>query len=234
MTGALFATVTIVLLAGALGVACRRRAEPADSAGPPSRSETAPAVQPSPPESFGYKCAWLAIRGRSLEQVVAALPLHSARRANWREGIAVAYGGSGEVFVSPPVDGWIFVVGLRGLPGPGDSKHADEIVPFVTRLSRDLDTSVQFFFTHRIVETHVWGMAAQGKLVRAFGYSGEQGETLLDVGAPTDAEKALNPAERAKPNEKTVMRVAGQWGIDPQTLEQRDAGPGAGWIGKIR
>src|ERR1700760_15961 len=102
MRGVLVAAVSIgLLLAGALGVACGRRSEANDAAVLPSQGELAPAVQPSPPEAFGYKCAWLAIGVHSVEQVVGALPLRSARRANWHDGIAVAYGNAGEVFVSP-------------------------------------------------------------------------------------------------------------------------------------
>jgi hypothetical protein len=77
-------------------------------------------------------------------------------------------------------------------------------------------------------------MAVRGKVVRAFAYSGEQGETLFDVGAPTDGEKALNQKELAEPNEETVMQVAGKWGINPQTLDQQGLRAGVGWIGRIK
>ncbi len=112
--------------------------------------------------------------------------------------------------------------------------HKDEIVPFVTRLSRDLDTSVQFFFSHRVTETHAWVMATRGAVVRAFAYSGEQGETLINLGTQTDGEKALNQTELADPNEETVMQVAGKWGIDPQTLDQQGHTLGVGLVGRIK
>jgi hypothetical protein len=229
------AHIAIVLaIAGALGIGCGRRSAEHDSGAAPPREETTGTVRPTHPESFGYKCAWLAVAGRSDEQVVAALRLREARRASWHDGVLAAYGHTGKVFVSPALDGWVFVVGQGGMPQPGDSKHADEVMPFVTRLSRDLDTTVQYFFSHRIVETHAWVMAVKGKVVRAFGYSGGRGETLFNVGLPTDAEKRLNPEERTAPDEDTVMKVAGEWGINPQTLDDLDAGPGTGFIGEMR
>ena len=151
----------------------------------------------------------------------------------WHDGLAVAYGPTSELFVSPAVQGWTFVVGLLGLPPLQGVDGSPAIAPFVARLSRELDTTVQVFFTHRVTETHAWVLANRGELVRAFAYSGEEGAALFDTGAPTEVERSLTPAERSSPDEGVVLRIAGAWGLDPQTLDQRSQEVGAGWVGRL-
>ena len=64
-------------------------------------------------------------------------------------------------------------------------------MPFLCDLSRQLQTVVQCFQTHRVVEAHTWGCAENGNLIRLYGYIGERGETLFDIGEQTDAEVSL-------------------------------------------
>ena len=83
---------------------------------------------PDRPASFGYKMAWLAIRSRNTDAVLDALNLTSAVRCNWKSGIGTVYDhhlGNDHIFVSPPVNGWTFVVGLA-LPHPAGRGFADK------------------------------------------------------------------------------------------------------------
>lgn len=195
--------------------------------------------------AFGYQCGWLAIRGASPDRVIAALALDEVRPSGWPDGIAAAYEGG--VFVSPPADGWVLVVSTA-LPDAGDDEHADEITPLVTALSRDLDATVQYFGTHRVVEYHAWAWAERGALVRAYAYAGEQGVTALDVGPPTPAEQALELRlfdERSPeaaddaywerddlryPDEDLVLAIAAAWSLDPKILDGRAVADG--WLGR--
>ena len=87
--------------------------------------------------------------------------------------------------------------------------------------------------------------------MRLYGYLGERGETLFDIGGQTDAEASLGfrffderspEASDPKvdywaredltfPNEDHVMQLAGKWSIDPTTLEEREVGDG--WLGEV-
>ncbi len=212
-----------------------------------SRPSEADVPKRSRPVSFGYKTQWLAIRGVDPRRVVEALELVDARPSGWREGIAAGYGES--VFVSPSIDGWILVVG-SSLPS-FDTKHGDEpLRSLLVELSRSLDTEVQYFGTHRIVEYHAWARADRGRLLRAYAYIGESGATVIDEGLQTNQEQAIGFRlfdERAPeadvdayrertdiswPDEESVMRVAGAWSINPTTLDGWEQETGPGWLGR--
>lgn len=184
------------------------------------------------PLAFGYQSTWLAVRGSNLKDVSKALPLVHAHETSWRDGLASVYDFERRVFVSPPVAGFIFVVSGLGLPAitPGAE---DQVVPFVARLSKDLNTEVQYFSTHRVVELHAWALAIRGTVSRAFAYVGESNETPLDLGPLTPTEAALGDRALRRPTEDVVMRVAAGWGIDPQALEDYEAEPNLGLLGTL-
>ena len=129
------------------------------------------------------------------------------------------------IFVSPEVRGFVFVVGPMALP-------ADErSVKLATRLSAKLSARVQYFFTHRVVEQHGWLLAVKGVLARAYAYSGESGRILFDIGKRTEAERAL---VTMRITERTVLSIAGAWGISPITLaEIEQSGDGYGRLADI-
>ncbi len=183
------------------------------------------------PVPFGFKMAWLAIKGVPAEKV-AAVVLPRSRRVEWAEGIKTVYDGwmEGVTFVSPAVDGWVFVVS-GGLPDAGDTKHPDRITPVIIKLSEKLATTVQYFATHRVSEYHAWALADHGKLIRAYAYVGDEDHVSLDTGKPTTGEQQLKLPTH--PSEEHVMQVAGKWSVDPTTLETRKSDPGPGWLGRL-
>jgi hypothetical protein len=201
--------------------------------GPAPRARRAQPGVGSPPEdfpvSFGYKTAWLAIDTEDTPAVVEALGLHHVRRATWAEGLYRA------TFVAPPVLGWTLVEGVR--PEAGDPR----LLPFLEGLSKRFG-EVQYFGTHRVVDYHAWAKAVDGRVVRAYGWLGERGEVLLDVGPKTTEEEELGFrfVDRTTvggdweglqmPDEEDVMRIAGRWSINPQQI---DAYPsvGVGYLG---
>jgi hypothetical protein len=88
-------------------------------------------------------------------------------------------------------------------------------------------------------------------LTRLYGFIGERGATLFDIGGQTDAEVSLGfrffnerspEASDPKidywaredltiPNEAHVMRLAGKWSIDPTTLDGQELDDG--WVGEV-
>ena len=200
--------------------------------------------------SFGYKCAWIAVRTESPLTVATALGLRNLRPSSWEEGIAAAYRYEPKVilarhaFLTPPIDDWVLCASTAFF----NLETEQQLVPFLCDLSRQLRTVVQCFQTHRVVESHTWGCAEDGKLTRLYGYIGERGETLFDIGDQTNAEISLGfkffvdrSSEASKPSywegqdltfpdEGHVMQLAGKWSIDPTTLDEREADDG--WLGE--
>jgi hypothetical protein len=176
---------------------------------------------------FGGKQAWLAVRDGEPERVLAALGLRDLGEVSWRDGIDLAHLTDDRVAVTPPLPGardttWVLAVG-RYLMRP------DTVVD-VTDLSARLHTEVQFFATHRVTESHRWQRAADGELVRTFGYVGQTGDVTSWHGDPDAAERAAGlPAEfdaeesTILVSEQDVLRVADGWSIDPTTLDGRQA-----------
>jgi hypothetical protein len=204
---------------------------------------------PVKPFSFGYKCAWLAIKDASPESVIAALSLTAVRTCNWQRGVAAAYELGGDVFVTQPIQGYVLVAGLS-LPDGGDSRHPDRLTPFLIQLSKHLP-EIQYFGTHRVVDYHAWALVRDSQVVRAYAYVGDLGETIWNRGEPTPAEKELDfhffdgESEEAKkpgyygrndlrfPCEEDVMKVAAKWSVDPTQLDQLDLQPSTGWLGRL-
>src|SRR5262245_38195411 len=61
--------------------------------------------------AFRRPGCWIAVKSRNVLAVQSALGLHNVRPCSWFEGLAAEE----KVFISPPVQGWILVMGC-GLP----------------------------------------------------------------------------------------------------------------------
>lgn len=204
------------------------------------------APQPSPTEApkdhaipFGYKTIWLAIRSEDPRAVVDALG-GSSHPVTWRDGLAEGK----HLFVTPTIDGWVLVTGDLEA---ADTPDVNSRLALSKALSTRLETEVQYFGTHRIVEWHAWARIVGGEVVRAYGYVGESSETLFDIGEATKGERELRSTffdERSPeaqqsgywertdlryPDERDVTKLAGRWSIDPTTLGER-GDIGRGWI----
>jgi hypothetical protein len=66
--------------------------------------------EPTPPEPFGFKTGWIAVRTTDFKAVADSLPIRSQAAANWHDGIEASQKG-GSIFITPPINGWICVVG---------------------------------------------------------------------------------------------------------------------------
>ncbi|WP_143133668.1 hypothetical protein [Actinoplanes philippinensis] len=177
--------------------------------------------------SFGIKCTWLAVRGTSVEEVAAAVGLTGARPAGWDEGVAAA--DDEQVFVTPPIAGWILVVNTVHVHGAES----------VAQLSARLGAEVQYFGNHRVSDYAEWARAVDGRLVRHVlcGEGLEPGVHAEEVGVPTPVEieigfSATDPGA-VWADEDDVMRVAGAWSIDPITLDVVESSPRDGLLGRF-
>jgi len=223
-------------------------------------------IEPDEPVGFGYKICWFAIRTKDGKAVRKVLELIDPQPANWRSGITAAYNGpeprakAAMVFVSPPVDGWTFVVGA-GLPYPADASPneserqlARSFRRYFLKLAMHFD-DVQFFGTYRVVGFDAWARARNGRVERIFSY--RDGEVTANEGAQTPEEArlrfldlggrspreatafifekfdSLKSTQNSIPNEQHTIDLAGAWSIDPTQLERRVEAKGSGFVGLL-
>jgi hypothetical protein len=189
---------------------------------------------PDRPQPFGYKGIWMVVKERPIGEIVQALGLQQTEPCNWANGV---WPGS-RVFVSPPVKGWNFIVGL---PFSMRTKTvADSVGPYIVELSKKLGI-VNYFLSHRVTEFHIWARAENGKLLRGYCWLGETGETQWNEGEPAverelgwkliDENSQENDPDAVIPGEENVMAVARKWCLAPVDLKPEDAGPADGVIG---
>lgn len=204
------------------------------------------AVSPDGPCAFGCSMAWLAVRADAPEAVIDALRLEQATSCNWNSGIGAAYDdwlGSTHVFITPPVRGWVFVVGLP-LPHPVGPGFIDKCTPLLVELGARFD-EVQYFFSFPPIDYFAWARVKDGRLVRAFAVTDEG--IVWNKGRASKEERALGlklfelRGVRGRkgdaggemilhPTEEHVMRLASRWSIDPTTLDEEQAPSGSGYI----
>jgi hypothetical protein len=173
--------------------------------------------------AFEQPSRWLAVKAADPSVVQAALHLHRATSCTWEQGLAEAR--DDKLFISPPISGWVLVVG-SGLPEP--SEDPDRCYHFLTTLSRKLG-HVQFFSVSRVVHHHGWALLERGQVFRGYAWADE---TLWNQGPVTAAEKDLdmlclayaseqNPfalREALSANCEKVNQLAARWSIDPGAI----------------
>ena len=170
--------------------------------------------------------AWLTIRTRNLQAVQSALGLSNPRPCTWIEGIVREQ----KLFIAPPVNGWILVVG-SGLPDANDD--VDATFRFLLDLSRKLG-QVQFFAANRVLGHHAWALVEAGRVVRAYAWAGQ---TLWNQGVKTRAELELGlkcfryfegpgslsfgQTDVIALNTDKVPLLAARWSLDPASIDER-------------
>jgi len=197
------------------------------------------------PSPFGYRMAWVAVKTRDTARLIELLGLADFRAVSWSEGIGAVYHqkiGLRRVFVTPPVDGWSFVVSL-GLPHPMGEAYVDQCGSLLAALSREFGP-VQYYASVPTVGYFAWAWLDQGRIHRGFA-SGEDG-VLWNRGAVTPQERAIGcaglfdireigtGAGAPKISEADVLQLAGQWSVDPTLLVDRgDLAAGIGYLAVV-
>ncbi len=144
--------------------------------------------------------------------------------ANWASGLAAMYGDSQSsdawVFASPPVSGWVLVVG-SSLPYPTNETHHDigrRFDVLFSRLMQRFD-DVQFFGSHRVVDFVAWARALNSKPVRIFAFADE---VMANFGDQTLEEAKLGFANLGgfSPTEALdeIFRIAGEQDAEQDAL----------------
>ncbi len=185
----------------------------------------APRMAMKPLPELNLPGQWLAIRSGNVAAVQQALGLANAQRCSWAESFADM--DDQRLFIAPPLQGWILVVG-PALPVPEDD--IDHCFHFITRLSQQLG-HVQYFSRNRALGHHAWVRAHTGRIERAYAWAGE---TLWNQGALSDEEKNLGMTcwpygqtiveldyrklDRLMENTEKVPHLAAHWSLDPASL----------------
>jgi hypothetical protein len=196
----------------------------AENANPPREPNSDSDDVPVP---FGYKISWIAVRSSNGETVAKSLGLKDLNICSWKQGIEQAYARKG-TFITPVVEEWTIAIGMH--PEAGQANF----LAYLETLSKEFGEAF-YFGTHRVVGYQAWGRAKEGKAVRAFGYLGERGEFLIDVGDRTPEEIELRIGIKdhdSAPDEETVLDLAGMWVLDPREIDLHTKATGPGLIGR--
>ena len=203
-------------------------------------------VVPDGPCAFGCSMAWLAIRSTDPQEVIETLGLIEPTPCNWNSGIGAVYDdrlSATHVFVSPPLKGWTFVVGLP-LPHPVGRGFVDKSTPLLVDLGGRF-AEVQYFFSYPPIDFYAWARVRDGRLVRAFAVTDEG--IAWNKGRPSKEERSLGlklfelrGVQGRKgdaggemilhPTEDHVMRLAHLWSLDPTALHTVSTQPALGAI----
>jgi len=243
ISGLLLSVLTFVLAMSVLVVylILRLRRREADLA----QFESPPETDPVPRVfaihrhiAFKRPDCWLAIKNRNIQAVQAALALHDVKPCSWADGLAG--GGDQKLFISPPVSGWILVMG-SALPNPCDDEDAS--FRFIQQLSRKLG-HIQLFSVSGVFDQHAWVRAEMGRISRAYAWSGR---TLWNQGEMTGAEKDLglkcyhytqtpdstpSGQQEAGGNSDKVHLLAARWSLDPDEIDDQFIEQSRGIVGE--
>lgn len=180
------------------------------------------------------------MRAGDPEHVAKGLRLRTVLPANWSAGLSqVATEG---VFVTPPVDGWIFAVGRDLAVTTNDPAELEQLLAGLSEVFED----VMWFSTDEVRDVHGWASASRGEFVRGYAYNEEVGHTMWH-GDVTEAESELgcfldDPRDQSDdeikwwPDRRTVLAIARAWSMDPSTIGKdvpRQPTPGAGLVGRL-
>jgi hypothetical protein len=243
MTAALLLSVFFAVLIVGLGTALvitiwKRRDGKTTKTAPPEKAALAGSSAGLRNVAFKRPSAWLAIRNKNVLAVQYALSLHDPKPCSWAEGLSTNAGQ--KLFISPPVAGWILVVG-SALPDPNDD--VDACFRFLLDLSRKLG-HVQCFSANTVLNYHAWAQVDDGRVLRAYAWAGK---TLWNQGVMTPAEADLGmkchayaePTERppfgasdhGASNSDKLHLLAARWSIDPDDLDGRFSERECGIVG---
>lgn len=202
--------------------------------------------RPDPPAAFGYRMAWLAVRSTDTARIAEVLRIEPVEASNWRTGIGTMYDkrlSQSRVYLTPPVNGWTFVVGLS-LPQPLSRGFVDKCTPILLDLAGAFPEA-QYYLCYEPLDFFAWARVVDGKLVRAFAI-GDEG-IIWNKGRPTKEERAIGlkfnevrgvksrkadigPPMPVYPTEAHIMHLASCWSLDPTSLQGTKADAGIGYV----
>ncbi len=212
------ATIIGTFAIGRVGSWKRRFFRKTQLSGQRDLSDTVPFV-------FDRPNRWLAVKCTNIHKVQSALGLDNPTPCPLSEGFSRL--GEDKLFISPPVKGWIMVVG-NSLPDINDD--VDKLYHFVMRVAGELG-SVQYFSANRVLNHHAWVRIENNRVHRAYAWAGE---TLWNQGDITAAERSLElkcsdycdaplpfpftARDSHVANTEKVIQLAARWSVDPLAI----------------
>jgi len=175
----------------------------------------------STPIPFGFKSAWFAVRSDNPALIAATIELQGGIPALWDALVPTA--PVDRVFISPAVEGWVFLLGDI-LPAAGGPRW----IGLLHQLSSH-SGEAQYFATHRVSDYQAWGRARDGVVTRGFASAGLA--VLYDVGVVSPEEVRVRERHPTI-DESFVMELAARWSLDPSQLDAYTS-VGTGLIGSI-
>ena len=171
------------------------------------------------------------------EQVARALKLRTVLTANWKAGLAEV--ASQGVFVTPPVDGWVFAVGRDVAARAADPAALEALVAALS----DAFGEAFWFAADSEREVYGWARGARGACTRSYAFAEELGHYAWS-GEVTEEERQLgcfidDPRDRSDdeikwwPDSRTVCAIAARWASDPSRIDADSSGTGAGLVGRL-
>lgn len=199
------------------------------------------------PINFGYKNIWIAVKTDNKQRIAEILGIGEIKLSNWEHGLKATY--NDDCFITPRIGYWTLVVGINVIDAAGTLDGVIELEKKLNKLSTEFGEA-QSFGTYRVDEYHHWIKSINGKTARVYAYSGASGETFKNFGKLTPPEQGLNlfnslskEAESDKyweredldyADEDLVMKIAGNWSINPSKLTERtDIADELGIVGKV-
>lgn len=194
-------------------------------------------MQPDLPQPFAAGRTWLAVPAVDPEHLAKALQLRTVLPANWRAGLAEV--ASQGVFVTPPVDGWVYAVGRDVAVRTADPSALEALVGALS----DVFGAAFWFTSDDDREVYGWARGERGRCTRAYAFAEEHGHYHWH-GEVTEAEQELgcfvdDPRDRSDdeikwwPDREVVCAVAARWARDPSRIAAADAGPSVGVVGRM-
>lgn len=186
---------------------------------------------------FNGVTRWLTVRSSNPGAVQEVLGLHNAKPFRWSDGPAQL--GDQTLFISPAVEGWLFIFG-PGVPDP--SHDVDASFRFIMKLGRELG-HVQFFSHDRALDYHAWVRVDGDRVIRAYAWAGE---TVWNQGKVSAAESAVGmrcfeygeefdftSSSAIAANAENVPALAARWSLDPSKLDVRRLASAQGIAGEL-
>jgi len=157
--------------------------------------------------------------------------------SNWRAGLSeVAKQGA---FVTPPVGGWVFVVGRDVAARTADPAQVEALIGSLSEVFGE----AFWFIADTGRDVFGWARGAEGRCTRAYAFAEELGHYLW-LGEVTDQEHELgcfidDPRDRSEdaikwwPDLSVVCAVAARWAVDPSRLGGHANSEGVGLLGRL-
>ena len=181
-----------------------------------------------------YCLSWMAMRCDDFPKVVEKLRLCNPRPCDWKSAQELTQKYGQTVFVSPSVDGWVFVAGALPMEAARPSSE-DPFLAWMRELSIEFG-DVRHFSEDNSCPWATWSWCKNGEVMPAYAFRTDpKCEVLWNVGQTTDAERdagykygdsgfeGVVPHEEYQdwlPYEEATEEISSAWGVSITELNE--------------